>query len=114
MVDDVVRENQSFPLTYLEAVGRHLMGQPVQIFYDTNAGTNNYSDFDVNQKCVLRGTLVGVSGNMLTVRCEVFTGERSYITDVHLSGWGIIGISSGEEVPIEHVFAMRDNMRRKR
>ena len=105
---------ENFPLTYTEAVGQLLVGEQIQIYFDSTAGTNSYSDFDVTQNIKITGKLVSATGNMFIMECKVYTSGQEHTTTVYIGGWGILGISRAGDVPLEHVFSNSDQMRRKR
>lgn len=72
--------------TYAEAVLSLLKGKRVEIYEGTNGKLQKWSDYENQQKEVIRGILKGGMGDLLII--EVYD-EFGNSNDVYVNGWAV-------------------------
>ena len=101
--------------TYAEAIASLLMDENVEVYTGESVGSTHYSDYDVEQKAVVKGTIRGAKGQVLIVEVRVDTPMESRTTTAYVNGWYIKGINkTADGVPIAMVFDNNERLRNKR
>jgi hypothetical protein len=101
--------------TYAEVLAEELTGENVQLYTGESTGTINYADYDVEQKAIIKGKVVGAKGQMLILDCVVRTGMQNFETRVYINGWYIKGASRLDDgVSIAMIFDNNETLRSKR
>jgi len=80
--------------TYSEVVFEKLKNKLVEIHTGDTRKTHKYADYTLERKSVIRGYLLDVDGDMLTVKCITANGKE---TIVYVNGWGVTLITDYEE-----------------
>ena len=102
--------------SFAEVLAEELTGENVQLYTGESTGTTNYADYDVEQKAIIKGKIVGAKGQMLILDCVIITAMRTFNTRVYINGWYIKGASRlTDGVSIAMVFDNNETrMRNKR
>ncbi len=74
---------------YVESVLPYLRGKFVEIYTGSSAKTRKYSDFDQNQKEVIRGILKDGSHDLLILEVTDRLGNSN---NVYINGWAVRAI----------------------
>ena len=101
--------------TYAEVIGELLLDKEVEVYTGESVGATHYSDYDVEQKAVVKGTIRGAKGQVLILEVEVVTSMEARTTLSYMNGWYIKGINQvSDGVPIAMVFDNSERLRLKR
>ena len=101
--------------TFAEVIASLLMDEDVEIYTGESVGNINYSDHDVEQKAVIRGTVRGAQGLVLMLEVSVATAMETRTTMAFINGWYIKGVNKvADGVPIAMVFDNIERLRYKR
>lgn len=101
--------------TFAEVIASLLMNEDVEVYTGESVGTINYSDHDVEQKAVIRGTIRGAQGQVLMLEIKVTTAMETRTTMAFVNGWYIKGVNKvADGVPIAMVFDNVERLRYKR
>lgn len=74
--------------TFVESVASYLKGKNVEVYAGTSSKSRAYSDFEVQQKEVIRGILKDAIGELLII--EVDNGINTNV--VYVNGWSVVAI----------------------
>lgn len=72
--------------TYAESVISLLKGKFVEIYEGTNGKLQKWSDYENQQKEVIRGVLKGGMGDLLII---TVTDDVGNTNDVYINGWSV-------------------------
>ena len=108
-------ENNNEDWTYAEVIGSLLMNEEVEVYTGESVGAVNYSDYDVEQKAVVKGIIRGAQGQVLILEVRIDTAMESRTTTAYMNGWYIKGINKvADGIPIAMVFDNAERLRSKR
>ncbi len=74
--------------TFVEIAASFLKGKNIELYAGTSGRSRAYSDFEVQQKEVIRGVLKDAIGELLIV--EVADGPNTNL--VYINGWSVVAI----------------------
>jgi len=74
---------------YVESILPYLKGKFVEVYAGSSAKTRKYSDYEQNQKEVIRGILKDGSHDLLIVEVTDRLGNSN---DVYINGWSVRAI----------------------
>lgn len=83
-------------MTHAEAIASELKGKYCEIFLGEHVGKTIYSDYEIEQMGLVRGTVVKANGEMLVVDADVMYNKTKRIKRIFINGWVIKAISEHE------------------
>jgi len=98
--------------TYAEALAAKYSDREVELYIGDNTGTLIYSDHDVAQKSVIRGTIKSATSDMLTI----VTIVRDVAIEIDVNAWCIKGVMPKQEsgIGIMTIFGNQEMRKMKR
>jgi len=79
--------------TYAEVLAEKCKDQDVGIIFDSDWGIRVYSEFQVNNKSIIAGEIVGAEANFLDVKIKIPSNNREYVKILSVNAWNTLPIS---------------------
>lgn len=96
--------------TYVEIAASFLKGKNVEVYAGTSGRSRAYSDFEVQQKEVIRGVLKDAIGELLIM--EVTDGSNTNL--VYVNGWSVVAIVEPKnKMSIVNIYVDENTKQRK-
>ena len=82
--------------THAEAIAERYLNQEVEIFTDCSVGTQEYNDYEVEEKSCVSGIVRGAAGEMLILEVALSTPAKVNVGEMLINGWAIQGVIKKE------------------
>jgi hypothetical protein len=91
---------------FAESIYHLYKGKTIEVYLGEKSGSLQYADFDVEQKVYVTGEPVGAHGQLLLMKCVVATSARTFVVDVSINAWSIVGVMQRQDdgLHISHIF----------
>lgn len=78
--------------THAKAIIQHFANKHCDIYVSEHTGKVLYSDHELEQLSLIRGTVIEAVGPMLVVMCNITTAGSGDSVKVLINGWSIVSI----------------------
>ena len=103
-----IAENHEFA----EQIYNLYAGKEVEIYLGEKSGSHYYSDYDVENKVYVTGTVVGAAGHLLLLDCKIDTPSASYTVELAINAWSITGVIQKPKENTIHISYLFQEARR--
>jgi hypothetical protein len=80
-------------MSYVDGL-KGLIGESVEIYCGSSKRTVQYSDYEINERAVVRGKLKNIVGDCIVVECSFKNGEtlKVHTNDIYINAWSVSGV----------------------
>lgn len=78
--------------SYAEAIAEQYAGKKVEIIFSSDWGVRMYSEFQINNKPVIIGTVIDGNGICLNVKAEIVANNVALQKTLSINAWSILSV----------------------